>query len=223
MKKSKYIPLICGLLLVAFTFIVYLLAFDDLTEYPINWVSLIFMLFTECFITAKVYLSKSKINKQAGFIGGIGLFILVTLITLLFVNVFNEATGVYVVLCILFFCLYAFIDVLLLPFSKSVSASDRELAQSQGVMNACYAKVQGLVVVYGQSDVKNDLVEIADLIKYSDNSDLTGDEAVIMAKLDELEAMLKNNSEATPALITEIKNTINLRTIKMKSLKRGGY
>ena len=104
-----------------------------------------------------------------------------------------------------------------------MSASNKKLAQSQGVMDACYAKAQGLVVIYGQSDYKKDLVEITELIKYSDNSELTDDEAVILSKLGDLEAQLKEGNENIPALITEIKNAINLRTIKMKSIKRGGY
>ena len=90
-------------------------------------------------------------------------------------------------------------------------------------MDACYAKVQGLVVVYGQSEYKKDLIEISELIKYSDNSELTDDEPTIMGKLGELEAQLKENGENISALISEIKNIINLRTIKMKSIKRGGY
>jgi hypothetical protein len=38
-----------------------------------------------------------------------------------------------------------------------------------------------------------------------------------------LEAQFKENGENISALISEIKNIINLRTIKMKSIKRGGY
>ena len=104
-----------------------------------------------------------------------------------------------------------------------MSASNKKLKQSQSVMDACYTKAQGLVAVYGQSEFKADLVAITELIKYSDNSELTDDEATIMAKLEELETQLKEGGEGVPSLITEIKNVINLRTIKMKSIKRGGY
>ena len=90
-------------------------------------------------------------------------------------------------------------------------------------MDACYAKARGLIVVYGQSEYKKDLIEISELIKYSDNSELTDDEPAIMGKLGELESQLKENGENISALISEIKNIINLRTIKIKSIKRGGY
>ena len=117
----------------------------------------------------------------------------------------------------------AAVDLFLLHFGKNMSASNKKLKQSQSVMDACYTKAQGLVVVYGQSEFKADLVAIAEQIKYSDNSDLTDDEASILAKLGELETALKENAEAVPGLITEIKNAIELRSIKMKSIKRGGY
>ena len=90
-------------------------------------------------------------------------------------------------------------------------------------MDACYAKAQGLVIVYGQSEYKKDLIEISELIKYSDNSGLTDAEPTIMGKLEELEVQLKENGANISALISEIKNIIYLRSIKMKSIKRGGY
>ena len=91
------------------------------------------------------------------------------------------------------------------------------------MLNACYAKAQGLAVLYGQGDYKKDLTEIAEQIKYSDNSELTDDEAAIMSKLGELEEQLKQNGENVPAMIAEIKNAIELRSVKMKNIKRGGY
>ena len=90
-------------------------------------------------------------------------------------------------------------------------------------MNACYSKAEGLVAVYGQGDYKKELVNISEMIRYSDNSDLTDDEATIMSKLEELETQLKDNADTIPALITEIENAIKMRSIKIKSTKRGSY
>ena len=44
-----------------------------------------------------------------------------------------------------------------------------------------------------------------------------------MGKLEELETQLKEDTESIPVLITEIKNALSLRTVKMKNIKRGGY
>ena len=44
-----------------------------------------------------------------------------------------------------------------------------------------------------------------------------------MNKLEALENQLKDGNEDIPTLITDVKNAIKMRTIKIKSIKRGGY
>jgi hypothetical protein len=90
-------------------------------------------------------------------------------------------------------------------------------------MEDCYLKAQSLMVVCEDADYKKDLHDVSELIKYSDNSELTDDEVAIMTKLSELEDELKNNGENISRIITEIKQVINLRNIKIKSMKRGGF
>lgn len=223
MKNSKLTILIAGLISIAATVVFYLLTFDNIFTIPMRWVSLLFLLITECIGTIKaLFVNKNIITLASTFTSGAHL-VVVLIVSIVFVNFFPLALKTYILLNILMLCVLAALDLFILHFAKNASASDQKLAQSQGVMNACYAKAQELVVVYGNTDYSNDLNDIAELIKYSDNSNLTDDEMVIMNKLGELEEQLKNNGENISVLITEIKNAINLRTIKMKSIKRGGY
>ena len=182
-----------------------------------------FLLITECIGTLKaLFVQKNIITQASVFTSGAHL-VAVLILSIVFVNFFPLALKTYILLNILMLCALAAVDLFLLHFGKNMSASNKKLKQSQSVMDACYAKAQGLVAVYGQSMYKDDLVAITELIKYSDNSELTDDETTILAKLGELEAQLKDGGEGVPNLIIEIKNVINLRSIKMKSLKRGGY
>lgn len=223
MKNSKLTTLICGLIAIAATVIFYLLTFDNIFTIPMRWVSLLFLLITECIGTLKaLFVQKNFITQASVFTSGAHL-VVVLILSIVFVNFFPLALKTYILLNVLMLCALAAVDLFLLHFGKNMSASNKKLKQSQSVMDACYAKAQGLVVVYGQSEFKADLVAIAEQIKYSDNSELTDDEASILAKLGELETALKENAEAVPGLITEIKNAIELRSIKMKSIKRGGY
>ena len=222
-KNSKLATLICGLIAIAATAIFYLLTFDNIFAIPIIWVTLMFLLFAESIGTIKALLIRKDIITQASIFTSCVHLLSVLVISILFVNFFPLSIKTYILLNILLLCALSAADLFILHFGKNVSASNKKLAQSQGVMDACYAKAQGLVVIYGQSDYKKDLVEIAELIKYSDNSELTDDETNIMSKLGELDTQLKEGNENIPTLITEIKSTINLRTIKMKSTKRGGY
>lgn len=223
MKNSKLTTLICGLIAIAATVIFYLLTFDSIFTIPMRWVSLMFLLITECIGTLKaLFVQKNIITQASVFTSGAHL-VAVLILSIVFVNFFPLALKTYILLNILMLCALAAVDLFLLHFGKNMSASNKKLKQSQSVMDACYAKAQGLVAVYGQSMYKDDLVAITELIKYSDNSELTDDETTILAKLGELEAQLKDGGEGVPNLIIEIKNVINLRSIKMKSLKRGGY
>lgn len=223
MKNSKLTILICGLISIAATVIFYLLTFDSIFNIPMRWVSLMLLVITESIGTIKALFVKKGIITQASIFTSCAHLAAVLVLSILFVNFFPLSLKSYILLNVLVLCALTVADLLILHFGKTASASDKKLAQSQGVMDACYTKVQGLTVVYGHSNYKKDLVEIAELIKYSDNSELTDDEADIIGKLDELEEQLKEGNESVSALITEIKNIINLRTIKVKSIKRGGY
>lgn len=223
MKNSKLTTLICGLISIAATVIFYLLTFDNIFTIPMRWVSLMFLLITECIGTLKALLVKQNLITQASVFTSGAHLVAVLILSIVFVNFFPLAIKTFILLNILMLCALAAADLFILHFGKNISASNKKLAQSQAVMDSCYAKAQSLVAVYGQTEYKKDLEEIAETIKYSDNSELTDDEASIIAKLGELETALKERTEAIPGLITEIKNAITLRSIKMKSLKRGGY
>lgn len=223
MKNAKLTTLICGLISIAATVIFYLLTFDNIFTIPMRWVSLMILLIVEVIGTLKALFVEKNIIAQASIFTSIAHLVAVLVLSIIFVNFFPLALKTYILLNVLMLCALAAADLFISHFGKNISASNKKLAQSQGVMDACYAKAQGLVTVYGQSEYKEDLIVIAELIKYSDNSELTDNESAIMGKLGELETQLKENGESVSALITEIKNIINLRTIKMKSIKRGGY
>ena len=222
MKSSRLTALICGLIAIAITVISYLLIFDDILAVAIRWVSLMLLIVAEIIAISKATLTRTIISKSSIFTSGAHIAAVI-ITTIIFVAFFPLSIKSYLLINALALCLLISADLLIFHFSKSTSASNKKLAQSQGVMDACYVKAQGLTVIYAQSEHKNALIEIAELIKYSDNSELTNDEADIMNKLEALENQLKEDGEGIPALITEIKNTINMRTIKIKSMKRGGY
>lgn len=223
MKNAKLTTLICGLISIAATVVFYLLTFDTIFNVPMRWVSLMFLVIAEVIGTIKALSVKQGIFTQATIFTSIGYLVIVLGLSIVFVNLFPLSLKTFILLNVLVLCVLAIVDLMVLHFGKNSSASNRVLAQSQAVMDSCYTKAQELVTVYGQSGYKEELVAIAELIKYSDNSELTGDEPVIMSKLGELEILLKEGNATASGLIVEIKNGINLRTMKMKTLKRGSY
>lgn len=223
MKNSKFTALICSLIAVSATVIFYLLAYDTIFRIPMRWVSLTFLLVAECIGTIKALLvRKSIIAYSSVLASGIHL-IAVILLSLLFVNVLPVLIRTYVLLNILLICALAIIDLFLAHFGKTLSSSNKTLKTSQDTMNACYIEAHKLVVLYEKGAYGKDLIDIAELIKYSDNSDLTGDESVIISKLEELASELQKDGEKITSLVSEIKNIIKIRTEKIKNIKRGGH
>jgi len=223
MKNAKLTTLICGLISIAATIVFYLFTFDSIFTVPMRWVSLLFLLIAEVIGTFKAIFVKQNMITQASIYISVAHLIAVLGISIVFVNFFPFSLKTYILINILLLCALLSADLFILHFGKNASASNKILAQSQAVMDECYAKAQRLVISYGQSDYKKELVAIAESIKYSDNSELTGDEVIVMNKLGELEMQLNDGGDNITALITEVKSTIDLRNVKMKSLKRGGY
>ena len=65
MKNSKLTTLICGLIAIAATVIFYLLTFDNIFTIPMRWVSLMFLLITECIGTLKALFVQKNIITMA--------------------------------------------------------------------------------------------------------------------------------------------------------------
>ena len=115
------------------------------------------------------------------------------------------------------------VDVLITYFNKRVSIQNVKLSESQSAMQRCLKKADALCVKYNNSDYQKKLQEIAELLKYSDNSCLSGDEKTIMKKLDEVEGLLSGNKDGIDKKLNEIKNMIDLRSVKVAGAKRGKY
>ncbi len=222
MKNTKLTTLICGLIAMAATVIFCLLAFDNIFAVPMYWVSLTFLLVSEVIGTLKAIFANKNVITRASIFTSVAHFAAVSVISIVFVNFFPLSLKTYILLNILLLCAIAEADLLVLYFGNNVSESNKTSANRRATMDACYAKARGLAVLYGQSEWKKDLIEIADLIRFSDNSELTDDECAVMKKLGELETQLRGNGENVSALISEIKNTIDLRTVKTENIKRGG-
>ena len=223
MRNSKLTTVLAGLITMTITAILYCVIFNDIFAIPVRWVSLIFILIAEGIAVAKILLAKKDLLAITHLVTSAAHIVIVLLMSIIFAAIFTQSIKTCVVLNIILLLVLGLVDLIVGSIRKNVNHSNKKLAESQGVMDACYAKAQSLAVVFESSNYKKDILEIAELIKYSDNSELTGDEVTIMNNLEKLDVALKENSDNTSQLILETKHVIQLRTIKMKSIKRGSY
>lgn len=223
LKNSKVIALICGATSIAATVIFYLLTFDNIFTIPMRWISLMFLIFTEGIGTVKALSVKKSIFGVANIITSLIHLGIVLIMSIIFVNIFPLLIKTYILLNILALCVLLVVDIVIIYFSGYIGAKNNKLAESQAVIDSLYTKVKGLVIEYQDSTYKKDLEKISEMLMYSDNSALSTDEVAISDKLEELQKLLADNDERIPQKISDTKNAIKLRSLKIKSNKRGSY
>lgn len=223
LKKSKAVTLICGAISITATIIFYLLTFDNIFTVPMRWISLIFLILTEVIGTVKAMCIKKSIFGVASI--SVSLFHLgvVLIISIIFVNTYPTLIKKYVLLNLLALIVMLAADVLIIYFGESIRNKNNALSENQAVIDSLYTSAKALEIEYRESTYSKNLNELSELLKYSDNSTLSNDEVAISEMFDELRKLLSDNAEGIPQKISDIKNAIKLRSLKIKSTKRGNY
>ena len=223
MKKSRYIALICGGVSIVVTVMFYLMTFDNIFMAPMRWISLLFLIISEVIFIIKAFNLKKAIFALSGIVTSCLHIALVLTMSIVFVDILPLFMKQYVLLNIMALGVLLIVDVLITYFGKRVSIQNVKLSASQSAMQRCLKKADVLCVKYNNSDYQKKLQEIAELLKYSDNSCLSGDEKTIMKKLDEVDGVLSGNKDGIDKKLNEIKNMIDLRSVKVAGAKRGKY
>lgn len=223
MKKSRYIALICGGVSIVVTVMFYLMTFDNIFMAPMRWISLLFLIISEVIFIIKAFNLKKAIFALSGIVTSCLHIALVLTMSIVFVDILPLFMKQYVLLNIMALGVLLIVDVLITYFSKRVSIQNVKLSEGQSTMQRCLKKADALCVKYNNSDYQKKLQEIAELLKYSDNSCLSGDEKTIMKKLDEVDGLLSGNKDGIDKKLNEIKNMIDLRSVKVAGAKRGKY
>ncbi len=223
LKNSKGIALICGGTSAIATIIFYLMTFDNIFTIPMRWISLIFLIFTETIGTVKALNIKKTIFGVSNIITSIFHLGIVLLMSIIFVNIFPLLIKTYILLNMLALCVLLVVDIVIIYFGGYVASKNKILAENQSVIESLYTKAKELYIEYKETEYKKDLDEISEMLQYSDNSTLSDDEVTILNKLEELQELLSKDDEKVPQKITEIKNAVKLRSMKVKNSKRGSY
>lgn len=241
-KNFRTMALICSAIAILATISVYMFAFGSIFRVKMQWTTMLCIIIAEIITTCKLISVKKTIFGTANITISLIHTFLVIIASVIFINHFHNLVATYIWLNVVMLCILAIIDLVIIHSAERVLVSNRRLADSQAVVNTCYTTAQNLCTEFRSSPYIKDLKDIAELIKYSDNSILTNDEMTLLDNLEQLQSLLiedaskegqgdiEDNPEAfskinpkIPERITEIKNLIKMRSIKVASQKRGGY
>lgn len=182
------------------------------------------LIFTESIGTIKALNIKKSIFGISNIITSIFHLGIVLVMSIIFVNVFPLHIKTYILLNALALCILLVVDAVIIYFDDYIASKNKVLSENQSVIESLYTKAKELSIEYKETVYEKDLEEISEMLQYADNSTLSNDEIAILNRLEELQEMLSNNDdENIRQKITDVKNAVKLRSLKIKSAKRGSY
>lgn len=218
---SKLVSIV-GCLTVIITILFYFLIFDDVFGTDIIWLSLLCILFTEAISTIKILkLSKNVLGMAHTTVSLIHISVLV-ITSYIFIHTLSLQLGRYFVLNFIFFVLVAMVDASIYYFNKQNKESYLKYENGSMTVDELLTKTQELTLQFGGTTYKNDFHTIIESLKYSNRSDLYGNEKEILTKLQEIQKKLEQEEPVDVTdILKEIKDMIQLRNMGLK--KSGSF
>lgn len=224
-KNSKATALICGGAAVIVTILFYLFAFDNIFTIPMRWVSMMFLILAEIIGSVKAITYSKTIIGISKITSSIIHVIAVLLLSLLFVNALPFHLKQYLLINMLFLALLFVTDTVITFFDGHVQEKDNALSGSQAILRGCYTKFEQIRIMNKRPEYETAFKEISELLKYADNSAVSGDEIAISTQMDGLAALFHADGDAADikAKLEDIKATLEIRALKIAGGKRGGF
>ncbi len=222
-KKSRCIVFICGLMLLLITIISSDLIFENAFEEDIVLYSLLFTILVEIIgIIKAIVLEKTIISFVNIFISFVH-FLTTIICSGIFIYKYPDEIHKYILLNVIAICIYSVIDIIIVYFSNRVMSKQGNLYNNQSILRACVEEITRLEIEFDDSVYKKDFEKISEMLRFTDNSSLSGDEAEILNDLKKLRTLLKTDSEYTAETIEKVKNLIRFRSEKIRNIKYGKH
>lgn len=223
-KKAIGFSLLCGSVIVAITVIFYIFTFDSIFTVPIRWVSLMCLMVAEVIGIIKSVSVKLSVFGVTNIITSALHVFCVLIVSIVFVNIMPFHIKTYMLLNILLLAFLIIIDVIIVNFGNHIDESNQKLKFSKNTMMNCYTQAQKLCIKYKNNMFCKELNEISEMLRYSDDSILTGSEDQIYNSIKNLENIIASEeNENVISAIQDIKNQIECRTLSTKNNQRGNF
>ena len=110
------------------------------------------------------------------------------------------------------FIVVAVVDVLLYYFNGKSQKAVKDYATSASVIDMCEAKAKQLWVENKEAAFASQLEAIAEMLSYANKSVAATNDSDLVAKIDELSALISNNEiEKVTEVAKQIQNILKLR------------
>ncbi len=222
-NKVRNIGITCGLLANLATVLFYLLTFHSPWTIPIRWVSLLFLLLAEVIGTVKAYFFRRSIFGVANLTTSLIHVGFVIATSVVFVRVLPMLWVRYILLNVLALCVLTVADMGLLYSGEHVEQANRKLDKAKSGMQLILEKAESMRLEYADTEYGKELSDVAEALRYSDDTVLTKDEVEILQRLDDVDRMIEGQEAGAHEAIRRIRNRIDIRSVKVAGTKRGSY
>ena len=226
-NKQKAVAVISCLLIMLSTALAFNLFFENLIDVKMQWIPLLFLLLSEIILMAKLLrIRKQTIIANAHITSSIIHIMIVFLVTAPFASFIEKDVKLLVLINVVLLSVLIISDLLIYYIQYHTAEKNNEQLDAQDMIYRCISKVQQLSLHQKGTSFYTDLCKIEELLKYSDNTTITGAEAKIEALISELSILLDDGcTDSAPvcAKTGAIIAAIQERTAQMKAAKRGMY
>lgn len=224
--KQTRIATISCLLIMLSTVLAFYLLFENLFDVEIQRISLLFLLLSEAILMAKFLLMRTQtIIAGANITSSIIHIVIISLVFIFFVVFYEEGVKLFVLINVVLLSVLIIFDLLIFYVQCYTEKGNKQPSAQDGIRR-CAFQVQQLLLRYKGTAFYTDLCKIEELLKYSDNTAVTGDEIKIGALISELSVLLDDKGTDSALIYAKTKNimeAIQERTAQMKVIKRGEY
>jgi len=231
LRKIVGMPLgIAGILVVTFTIVSFFLLGIEKSHLYIS--ALVFLLISEiALFGGLIWLrlsgeNHSRVFLRSGFMVTLGLYFAVTLVTVLLAGIFYDNVNLFILLEFSIIAIFSIILIAVFAFSRRISKSDSAIMAAKSFMETCEKRIQNLLVDASNSDYKQNLSTLYEIIRYSDKVGISSLDSQIETEIANLEAALRideRDAENIDSILARISTLIKQRKVEINQSKRGGF
>lgn len=234
-KTKLLLNIFMGLIVIVMTLLIFFLGFSKQTKIFIDYISLIFVIFSEVILfggMSLVLYSRVRVNKlimRAGVISTLFLYLIFTILTSVFFKlIFSDNVSTFVIIQLMAIAIVAIIIISLVIFASQVERSNGRAMDSRVWMQESESIILSLKLDNKLTPYMNMIDQLYEELKYSDKVAVNLDRDMeINRKINDFSEDIKEMDISSPTeqyveeKIRRIIFLVKERNMLMKQAKRG--
>lgn len=222
-KRIQILPLVSWLIVIATTVALYTLLVENLFSTPIKWLSLFFVFLAEVALCAKFIFGNHSILLNTNGITGVLYLVIVLILSFVYINAAEPNIKWFITIHLSLLAILVIVDLTIFNFDKNSSLNDQTIKRTIEKNRSLFLLVDSIITEHPNSELKKELIELSEDLRYANHTKLSGDEDELFSKLEEIREDIKdtNKREEVSEKIKTVKALVKTRSSYIKENQRG--